>query len=145
MLSQRHAIVSEEAEAMERGYVLTVFESSTSRFQSKLSVASTLDMLTLLRERLLKCFMDIVTLRKLRDHGALVGYAVVKSMRHDYGVSVDPPKVYSMLRCLEKDGLVRCFYKGKKKFYSLTPKGKSKIESLIKSRKRIEQILEKIL
>lgn len=83
------------------------------------------------RERALKCFLDIVILIEL-EKKPLSGYDVISVIFRKYRFLISAGTIYSLLYKLERNGLVEGYSNGKKRLYRVTDKGKLTIETILK-------------
>jgi len=93
-----------------------------------------------LRKRTVKNFMDILILSELR-RAPMSGYDVITSIFRRFNFLPSSGSIYSLLYTLEREGLIKGGWNGRKRIYVLTSKGEeitdialtlySKIESLI--------------
>ena len=89
-----------------------------------------------MRERIVKNFLDVIVLTKLRESEALGGYDVVKLVNKKFGILVSTGSAYAVLYSLERDGLIKG-RSSRKRVYTLTDKGEEKIKTITKMKKGI--------
>jgi DNA-binding PadR family transcriptional regulator len=77
-----------------------------------------------------RCLSPILFLIELYKGRRLSGYDIVKQMR-GFGVDISPGTVYPQIRNMERGGLVESILENDVDIYSLTPKGRSIMESYI--------------
>ena len=92
-----------------------------------------------LQERLIKKFLDLIILYKLTET-ALSGYDVITFLNRKYRLLLSSGTVYSLLYSLERQGLIVGTWKGKKRVYHLTEKGKRTIETVMGADIRIKNL-----
>jgi len=98
-----------------------------------------------LRRRIIRNFLDILILSMLRDNPYITGYNVITFIRKKYGVLISTGAAYSTLYSMERRGLIRGTLKGKKRFYSISPKGKEFIRVITDNSNIITELTVAIL
>ena len=99
-----------------------------------------------IKKRILSEFLDLVILSVLyyqSDH--VSGYDILKYLHERFGFRASPGSVYSNLYALERQGLLKAWQIGKKRVYTLTPKGKKTTKFNIDAKDRIGKFLSSIL
>lgn len=99
-----------------------------------------------LRLELRRGCLTLAVLAQLRvEH---YGYTLRKALS-DQGLEIDENTLYPLLRRLEKQGLLTSEWreenKRKKRFYSLSPKGKEIFGHLLEEYNKINQALDQII
>ena len=89
-----------------------------------------------MNEKIVKSFLDLVILAKLRRE-TMSGYDFVTFINKDFHVLVSPGTIYSTLLYMERDGLVKVAGSQRKRVYVLTDKGEETIEAIFSSREKI--------
>lgn len=97
-----------------------------------------------LRKRVIKNFMDILVLTKLRN-SQMSGYDVISYIHKRFGILVSSGTVYSLLYSLERQGLIKGAINGRKRVYLLTEKSEQDLESIKKTGGEIQNLLRNIL
>jgi len=98
------------------------------------------DLLLHLRRRTVRNFMDFLILSILRK-GAVSGYDIITVIFENFGFLPSSGSVYSTLYALEREGLVRGLWCGKKRLYALTEEGEKTIEAASASLGIIENLI----
>jgi DNA-binding PadR family transcriptional regulator len=75
-----------------------------------------------LRRRTIKTFMDLLILLRLRKE-AMSGYDFITLIFENFGFLPSSGSIYSTLYALEREGLIKGCWNGKKRLYTLTAKG----------------------
>ena len=75
-----------------------------------------------LRKRTIKNFIDLLILLRLRKE-PMSGYDVITMIFNDFGFLPSSGSIYSTLYALEREGLIKGCWSGKKRLYTLTAKG----------------------
>ena len=83
-----------------------------------------------MHERIIKEFMDVIILAKLRD-GPASGYDVISLIDKRFHILMSPGTVYSMLYSLERQQLVEGSWSARKRVYRLTDQGRKVIETIV--------------
>lgn len=73
------------------------------------------------------------------------GYDVISFVHKKFGVLISSGTVYGLIYRMEMQGLIRGFWKGRKRLYTLTEKGKEIIKALLDERNEIISLIEKLL
>ena len=97
-----------------------------------------------LYERLVRNFVDVIVLSRLRNHGSLSGYDLILFINKKYDFLISPGTVYSLLYSLERNGLVEGKWNERKRVYTLTRKGEENIRLLLEFKKQIPRIFTEI-
>lgn len=63
-----------------------------------------------MEDELVKRFIDVLILARLREESRLSGYDIISFVNKEFDVFVSPGKVYSVLYTLERNGLVSGVY-----------------------------------
>jgi DNA-binding PadR family transcriptional regulator len=91
-----------------------------------------------MHKRIVKEFMDITILARLRD-GPASGYDMISLIDKRFHILMSPGTVYSMLYSLERNELVEGTWTARKRIYKLADKGTKTIETIMQ--KNSEPIL----
>jgi len=75
-----------------------------------------------LRKRTIKNFIDLLILLRLRKE-PMSGYDVITMIFENFGFLPSSGSIYSTLYALEREGLIKGYWNGKKRLYMLTAKG----------------------
>jgi DNA-binding PadR family transcriptional regulator len=84
-----------------------------------------------MHERIIKEFMDVIILAKLRD-GPASGYDVICLIDMKFHILLSPGTVYSMLYSLERQQLIEGSWSARKRVYRLTDKGTRLVEAMMR-------------
>ncbi len=77
-----------------------------------------------LRKRLITTFLDLVILCRIEALSSSTGYAVRDHIYRKFNILLSPGTVYSTLYSMEREGLVKGEWRGRKRVYRITPEGK---------------------
>ena len=80
-----------------------------------------------LRRRLIKSFMDLLILSKLREE-PMAGYDIMLLINKEFHILVGSGSLYSLLHRLEREGLVEGTWNERRRVYELTQKGQATAE-----------------
>jgi DNA-binding PadR family transcriptional regulator len=98
-----------------------------------------------MRERVVRAFLDLIVLMKLSEGcEALSGYDVVKLVGEEFDVMLSAGSVYAALYSMEREGLIQGMLERKKRVYTLTDKGKAKVEAVSEEKIEILHLLGSI-
>lgn len=103
-----------------------VFPSETSRAKALKKV----------EERIVKKSLDIIVLKAVKKEPRS-GYAIILLIHRKFGIKLSAGTVYSLLRSLEKKGLVKANNQ-KTRYYTLTEKGEKTLTAITTMRNRIK-------
>ena len=93
-----------------------------------------------LRRRLISSFMDLLIIKELTRKD-LSGYDIVRIIRDRFHVLMGTGSVYTLLYRLEREGIIKSFWNGKRRLYSLTNKGDTIAKTTLKFYYKIEQFI----
>lgn len=96
-----------------------------------------------LKRKALRNFMDILILTEMKK-SPLSGYDVIGLAHKKFDILVSSGTVYSLLYSLERDGLIKCVWNGRKRVYKLSEKGEKNIEVITKASEEIQNFLQSI-
>ena len=68
----------------------------------------------------------------------MMGFEIIKSMVRKYGLHINQGKVYTLLKDLERRGIIKKERQGKIKVYSITQKGQGYFNKIIIDRRDSE-------
>jgi len=74
----------------------------------------------------------------------LSGYDIISLIYKRFNLLISSGSIYSVLYSLEREGLVKGGWVGRKRVYMLTSKGRTALETVIKSRVKVERIIFQI-
>ena len=94
-----------------------------------------------LRKRLVKSFMDLMILSKLKEK-PLSGYDVIKMTYRRFHILLGSGSVYTLLYSLEREGLIKGTWTERRRLYRLTRKGQVAIEAILDFYKKIEEFMK---
>jgi len=90
-----------------------------------------LDFLKEIRRDIVKSFLEMFILTKLKNNTPLSGYDFVEIIHQQFGFWLSPGTVYSTLYSLERKGLIKspCVsqFESRKRVYTLTEEGKKQL------------------
>jgi len=102
------------------------------------------DVVNTIYARLLKEFMDILIMVKMRE-GETSGYDILTYFHQKFDLLVSPGTVYSVLYSMERNGLTKARGVDRKRIYTLTPKGEATIKAIRESSGVLENFLTRLL
>ena len=97
-----------------------------------------------LRWRFIARFLDVLILGALRGK-PMSGYDFMGLTSKKFYVNMSPGIIYSTLYSMERKGLIEGENRKRKRVYTLTPKGKETLDTILKTKKEIVYSLEGIL
>lgn len=101
-------------------------------------IVSKVETLSEMRERIVRCFLDIIILSNLHNRKkSMGGYDVMGFIHKEFNTLLSSGTIYSFLYSLERDGLIKGAYSRRKRVYMLTEKGENKIKTLLEVKPRI--------
>lgn len=95
-----------------------------------------------LYERIIKNFLDIIILSELKKKEHLSGYDIIGIVHNKFDLLVSSGTVYALLYSLERKGLISGEWAGKKRLYTLSDKGKSTLNVILKSKTNIQRFVQ---
>jgi DNA-binding PadR family transcriptional regulator len=102
------------------------------------------DFLETLHERILRDYIDIVILAKVREK-EVTGYELISYFHQRFDFMVSPGTVYAILYSLERKGLIQANDMGNKRTYKLTIKGKEALKLITGSLDSLTAFFRKVL
>jgi len=104
------------------------------------------EILNEMHERIVRSFLDTIVLVKLRERDSpMSGYDVVTLIDKKFRMLVSSGTVYSLLYCMERDGLIRGMWSRRKRVYTLTDKGEKKIKAILEAKDKILGLMVNLL
>ncbi|XHH07533.1 MAG: PadR family transcriptional regulator [Candidatus Bathyarchaeia archaeon] len=97
-----------------------------------------------LNERVIKSFLDIVVMSKLKTE-ALSGYDFIAYINRRFDILISAGTVYSLLYSLERKQLIEGSGEERGRTYKLTKKGNETIDIILKENRQIEAFLANLL
>jgi len=97
-----------------------------------------------LRRRLVKSFMDILILTKLKEK-PMTGYDIISLIYKEFRILPGSGSVYSLLYSMERKGLVKGTWDERRRIYTLTPRGVETIRAALDSYNMIEDFIALLL
>ena len=104
-------------------------------------VSSSEPILGELYEKIVKSFLDVLILSRLRRTSPLSGYDLVTLIHRKFQILISPGTVYSVLYALEREGLIEGTAHSRKRLYQLSKVGEGKIASIIASKEQINAFI----
>lgn len=83
------------------------------------------------RVKMVKCLLDIIALKYMRDNGKLAGYKFLSWIQEKYGVLLSSGTIYARIYSFERKGLVKGEQGEKKRVYKLTKKGEAHLNAVL--------------
>ena len=103
------------------------------------------NILTKLRRRLINELLDIIILDRVKSNPNITGYAIIEYLFQRFKILVSSGIVYSTLYALEREGLIRGAWKGRKRIYKITPAGEEIIKILREKSDIISSLFKEII
>lgn len=97
-----------------------------------------------LRRRLVKSFIDIIILSKLKEN-PMSGYDVISLIYKKFHILPGSGSVYSVLYSMEREGLIKGRWNQRKRIYALTSKGEETIKATLDSYDGIGNFMTSLL
>jgi len=94
---------------------------------------------------MIKNFLDIMILAKLRNSSPLSGYDIIEFIHKKFGVLISPGTIYAVLYSMERKGLIKGELIQGKRTYMLTGQGREAISIILRSEEEIEGFMRTIL
>ena len=85
------------------------------------------DIIKKLRRRLINELLDIIILNRVESNPYITGYAIIEYLLLRFNILVSSGSVYSTLYALEREGLIKGIWKGRRRIYKITPEGEKMI------------------
>jgi len=96
-----------------------------------------------LRKRTIKNFMDFLILLNLRKE-PMSGYDMITLIFENFGFLPSSGSIYSMLYALERENLIKGYWNGKKRLYTLTEEGENVVKIALALSNTIEGLIQNI-
>ena len=97
-----------------------------------------------MQERILKDFLDILVLSRLRKEPKS-GYDIITFTHERFNILPSSGTVYSTLYLLERDGLIKGSWTQGKRVYTLTDRGEKTIRTVLASSEKIQLLFAAFL
>ena len=97
-----------------------------------------------LNERVIKDFLDIVIMAKLKSE-SLSGYDFIAFINKRFDMLISAGTVYSLLYALERKQLIEGSGEERRRTYKLTEKGSKTIDIILREHGKIEGFMANIL
>jgi DNA-binding PadR family transcriptional regulator len=94
-----------------------------------------------LQKRIVKSFIDILILAKLKDGEPMSGYDVIAFIHRKFHILMSPGTIYAVLYALEREELIEGMWKSRKRAYKLLDKGEKTINDFLNSYKEIQSFM----
>lgn len=94
---------------------------------------------------IVKNFLDVIVLAKLRRSIALSGYDVMEFVQKKFGIMLSSGTVYSLLYSMERNDVIGGEWIDGKRKYVLTETGKGKIDAVLNSKEDIQRFMQSLL
>ncbi len=101
------------------------------------------NLLRQLQKRTVKNFMDVLVLSELRK-APMSGYDVISTIFDKFNILPSSGSVYSLLYALEREGLIKGGWNGRKRIYALTTRGEEIVETAQMVYLKIEGLMTNI-
>jgi len=98
-----------------------------------------------LRRRLINELLDIIILNRVESNTYVTGYAIIEYLFRRFNILVSSGSVYSTLYALEREGLIKGVWKGRKRIYKITPEGEKMIKILREKTDIISSLFREII
>jgi len=97
-----------------------------------------------LNERVIKSFLDIVVMAKLKSE-EFSGYDFISFINKQFDMLISAGTVYSLLYSLERKQLIEGSGEERRRTYKLTEKGNQTIDTILREHSKIEGFMANIL
>ncbi|MCW4046599.1 MAG: PadR family transcriptional regulator [Candidatus Bathyarchaeota archaeon] len=94
---------------------------------------------------MIKNFLDIMILAKLRNSEPLSGYDLIELIHQKFGMLISPGTIYSVLYSMERKELIKGTLTQEKRTYVLTAKGRDAINAILTAQEEIQGFMRMIL
>jgi len=99
-----------------------------------------------LHERIIKDLLDVFVLAKLEKEGLPTsGYDIIHSIHKEFGILLSSGTVYTLLYSMEREGLIKGFWRDRKRVYTLTEKGGRNIKPVLNEGNKILGLIKRLL
>jgi DNA-binding PadR family transcriptional regulator len=95
--------------------------------------------------RIVKDFLDIIILARLRNTELLSGYEIMGLIHQKLGFLISSGTVYSLLYSMERKGLIKGELTNGKRVYVLTDQGKGAIDAILGSKEELLRFMRTLL
>jgi len=100
------------------------------------------EILKRLRKRFVTHFLDLIILARLDSIDYVSGYVLVKHVLQKYKILLSPGTVYSTLYYMERKGLIKGEWKGRKRIYHATSEGRQIIQTVMERIEPLQSLLQ---
>lgn len=101
--------------------------------------------LTEIHRSMIKNFLDIMILAKLRNSSPLSGYDIIEFTYKKFGILISPGTIYAVLYSMERKELIKGELTQGKRTYVLTGQGRDAISAILKLQEEIQGFMRTIL
>ena len=98
-----------------------------------------------MHRRMIKDFLDIIILARLRNAKLLSGYEIMGLIHQKLGFLISSGTVYSLLYSMERKGLIKGELTDGKRIYVLTDQGKGVIDAILGSKEELLKFVRTLL
>ena len=98
-----------------------------------------------LRRRFVNGFLDIIILDRVESVQCINGYAIIEYVFQKFNILLSSGSVYSTLYAMEQGDLIVGEWKGRKRVYHITPKGKKIIKTIREQIVLMSSLLQEII
>jgi DNA-binding PadR family transcriptional regulator len=98
-----------------------------------------------MHRRMIKDFLDIIILARLRNAKLLSGYEIMGLIHQKFGFLISSGTVYSLLYSMERKGLIKGELTDGKRIYVLTDQGKGVIDDILGSKEELLKFVRTLL
>lgn len=124
----------------------TFFTNINLFFIQILGLKSMMELLEELNMRIIKDFLDVLILARLKKTGLPVsGYDVIRLIHREFNTLLSSGTVYTLLYSMERECLIRGVWRGRKRVYTLTEKGDENIKTILNADHKILGLVKKLL
>jgi DNA-binding PadR family transcriptional regulator len=95
--------------------------------------------------KIVKDFLDIIVLARLRNAELLSGYEIMGLIHQKLGFLISSGTVYSLLYSMERKGLIKGELTDGKRVYVLTDQGKNLIDAIVGSKEELLRFVRSLL
>ena len=106
---------------------LSIFRTVKLKLRIEKLLKNEKNVIKKLCRRLINELLDIIILNKVESDPYITGYAIIEYLLLRFNILVSSGSVYSTLYALEREGLIKGVWKGRRRIYKITPEGEKMI------------------
>jgi DNA-binding PadR family transcriptional regulator len=98
-----------------------------------------------MQRSIIKNFLDMIILTKLRKSNPLSGYDFIEFIHKKFGMLISAGTIYAVLYSMERKGLIRGELTQAKRIYVLTDQGKETVSAVLELDEEVQRFMRSIL